>query len=319
MILSIILTVYNKADFLDRVFESLLNQDGEKEYYEVLVVNDGSTDNSLSIIQRYALENSNLRVLNQTNQGLSMARNNGVDSANGKYVWFVDADDCISTDAVKMIVEATSSQPDIIPIYAKTEGEPRIRNAVNRYAKTGKDILLMGGWEQCGVFNVFRRSFLLENHLRFIPGIYHEDADFTPRALYAAKSIKVVPQVLYTVFRDPESITQIPRSKRAFDYLTVASSLSQFVISNNETKSKIGTVIDGTSAICINNAMHIIVQNKAEDQELLCSVFYEKRYLLLRSLVNSRLRKYRIEAILFWVFPKHTVSVYKALKRIKNK
>lgn len=315
--LTFILTVYNKEAYLYRIFDSLLSQEyGGLSDYEVLVVNDGSTDGSAAIIKKYAQKDSRVRVLTQENQGLSMARNNGLDAARGEYVWFVDADDTISSRSVKLIYGAMASKPDVIPVYAQTEGIDVVRNAIPSDAVSGKEVLLSRKWQHCGVFYVYRRSFLLDNGLRFLPGIFHEDSEFTPRMLYAAKSVKVVPEVLYTVCRDPNSITQVPRAKRAFDYLTVSDNLSRFVVKRGESKTAVGRVLDDTAALCINNAFFIIAQNGKEDQQELELLFYDKRKALLRSLSNSTHGKYRFEAFLLKLMSKKCVSVYNLLKRI---
>ena len=102
---------------------------------------------------------------------------------------------------------------------------------------SGIDVLFDGNWEHCGVFYIYNRKFLLDNKLRFYPGIYHEDSEFTPRALYFATNVCVVPRVLYTVYRDENGITLVPRAKRAFDYLIVASSLYHFVCERNEVQT----------------------------------------------------------------------------------
>lgn len=315
MKLTIVLTVYNKEPYLRRAFDALLDQEGVNgDDYEVLVVNDGSTDGSASIIDEFVKGDDRVRVLTQENHGLSMARNNGVEAAKGEYVWFVDADDTISKKAVCLICEATKTYPDVIPFYARTEGEDKLRNDIPTSMTNGKEVLLSGHWQQCGVFWAFRRNFLQMNGLRFMPGVYHEDAEFTPRMLYAAKTINVIPEVLYTVYRDPNSITQVPRPKRAFDYLTVAESLSRFVIDNNEISTPVGRMIDDNAALCVNNALYIIKQNSRAEQESFNFFFFEKKGVLLRSLLNSLHRKYHVEAIMLKLFPKHSIFVYKALK-----
>lgn len=312
--LSIILTVYNKEPFLRKQFDSLLSQEQTKEGdYEVMVVNDGSTDGSVGIIEEYARQDSRVRVLNQKNQGLSMARNNGVEEAKGDYIWFVDADDVVSPKAVNLICCAITSSPDIIPIYAQTEGEDGIRNAINPNSKTGKEILLEGKWQSCGVFTIFKRSFLIENNLGFYPGIYHEDNEFTPRMLYAAKSVKVIPEVLYTVYHEPNSITQVPRVKRAFDYLTVADSLNHFVEEKHEEGSPVGQVLYQRISIAINNGLEIIVKNSKEEQARFIEVF-KGMPQLLKAMKEAKSIKYHIEAFLFKMFPNHCVEVYKTMK-----
>ena len=232
-------------------------------------------------------------------------------------MWFVDADDTIAKDAVRLICDAANFHPDVIPIYAETSGVERIRNKVDCNAKTGREVLLGAKWEQCGVFNVFRRSFLLRNELRFMPGIYHEDAEFTPRALYAANTIKVVPKVLYTVYRDPNSITQVPRPKRAFDYLTVAESLLHFVEVNGENKTSIGKVFYNHVAVCINNGLYVVSQNSEQDCYKFNEVFKEKEDCFLVPLLASSHLKYRIEGVLFKLLRGRYVSIYRCLQVIK--
>lgn len=315
MLLTIILTVYNKEQYLHRAFNSLLSQtDTEEDDYEVLVVNDGSTDRSGKIIGEYAHTNSKIRVLTQSNQGLSMARNNGVSNAKGEYVWFVDADDSIATDSVYSIIIATKSNPDIIPIYAETIGLSVVRNKIPTSVKTGRDILLCKGWNHCGPFFIYKKSFLEENNLHYLPGIYHEDSELTPRLLWYAKSVVVIPKVLYSVYRDPNSITQVPRKKRAYDYITVAESLFSFSrinISNED--SPLMHIYDTIISVILNNAFSIIVIHDKEDQKDFCNFLYEKRFLF-KSLFCSSSLKYKIEYIMFFLFPRRYVTIYKILK-----
>lgn len=312
MKLTIIITVYNKEHYLKRALNALLGQEGTVDGdYEILAVNDGSTDNSWAILKDYSIRDSRVHILNQNNQGLSMARNNGLDAAFGEYVWFVDADDVISLNSVNAIIKATESRPDVIPLYAVTNGVERIRNQISPEVRTGKDVLL-SNWEHCGVFWVMRKEFLINNNLRFFSGIYHEDAEFTPRMLYSAKSVKVIPHVLYTVYRDPNSITQIPKTKRAFDCLTVAERLNHFKIENKEQGTDIGRVIDYNISVIVNNGFHVICFNTRQEQKLFNKVFDSKRELICPLMTSGHL-KYRIEALIFKLFPINYVGIYKFL------
>lgn len=319
MKLSIVLTVYNKEPFLRRAFNALLMQENVTvSEYEVLVVNDGSTDGSIVIIDEYVRHDTRVRVLTQENQGLSVARNNGVKEALGEYVWFVDADDIVSSFAVSSICNAMTTMPDLIIFHAKTEGEDRIRNKIIPIANTGKKILEQGLWEPCAVFSVANRDFLIKNNLRFLPGIYHEDDEYTPRLLYAAQSLMVIPEVLYTVIHEPNSITGVPRVKRAYDYLIVSESLGRFVEQKREEKTDTGKAIYNHAALCINNGLHVISLNKKEDQRLFNLYFSERKQRLIRILMSSADSKYKIEGILFKLFCKNYVFIYKVLQLIKK-
>ncbi len=316
MKLTIVLTVYNKEPYLRRALDALLAQDtvydGE---YEVLAVNDGSTDGSANILDEYAKHDARVRILTQENQGLSMARNNGTEESLGEYVWYVDADDLFSRHAVRLICEATEGSPDVIPIYAETEGKEKVRNRVPVTVKTGQDILLSRKWEQCGVFWVLRRDFLKDDQLRFLPGIYHEDAEFTPRMLYYAKKVKVVPEVLYTVIPEPNSITNVPRPKRAFDCLTVADKLDTFVQSNQLQGSEVGKVIYDQASLLINNGFNIIVQNGRNEQSEFNKTLHGKPQLL-KVLRASTIWKYRLESVLFRLLPGFYVQMYQIMKKL---
>ena len=91
--LSIIIPVYKTEQYLHRCLSSILDQDVDKSLYEVLVVNDGSPDNSQAIIDEYCAKYDNVSCLVQTNQGQSVSRNRGVELARGEYIWFLDSDD----------------------------------------------------------------------------------------------------------------------------------------------------------------------------------------------------------------------------------
>ena len=96
--LSIIVPVYNGQDYIGRCLESILRQSGVSQH-EIIVVNDGSTDNTKQIVSNFAKENKNIKLINQKNSGVSIARNNGMRYSYGKFVTFVDADDMVGLNA----------------------------------------------------------------------------------------------------------------------------------------------------------------------------------------------------------------------------
>ena len=315
MILSIIVTVYNKELYLRRALESILAQENVDESdYEVLVVNDGSCDGSLAIIEEYAARDTRIRVLTQQNQGLSMARNNGVKASKGDYIWFVDADDCISPESVASIAEATAQSPDIIPIYARNNGSANVRNAIPLSVTSGRDILLSGKWRHCGPFYVYNRNFLIKNDLFYYPGIYHEDSELTPRLLYYAKTAKVVDKVLYTVYADPDSITRVPKIKRAYDNIFVASRLKEFCDENLKEDEELRKVFHSSISSIINNAFKVIVYFSRQEQKVFNQQLTSKRELL-KSLKYGGQLKYRIEYVLFTIFQPRYTEIFRLLRK----
>lgn len=313
MKLTIVLTVYNKEPYLARALDSIMNQQGVGyDDYEVVAVNDGSTDGSGAFLNNYALSDSRLRVITQQNQGLSIARNVGLSEARGEYVWFVDADDIISPCAVQLICQAAELHPDIIPLYAKTEGCDKIRNAVPTTVKTGKDIILSRTWEVCGVFNVFRKNFLVDYNLSFYPHIYHEDTEFTPRALYMAQSVVVVPEVLYTVIKTIGSITNSPNPQRAYDCLFVAESNYKIIADNNEWGTGVGQALCKRVSRTLTNSLNLILKQDKTEWRKYNNSLYQKCYLF-RSMAESGVFRYKLLGELFVLLPKKYVQVFRFL------
>lgn len=103
MFLSIIIPIYNKEQYLPECLDSVLQQDIPADDYEVLCVNDGSTDQSLSIMNRYKAQYGNLRVYDKVNGGVSSARNLGLEHAHGDYIWFIDPDDLIMKNCLAIL------------------------------------------------------------------------------------------------------------------------------------------------------------------------------------------------------------------------
>lgn len=126
--ISIVIPVYNKEKFISECLDSAISQKFPKDRYEILCINDGSTDNSVSIIQQYIKKYSNITVINKKNGGVSSARNVGIKNAKGRYILFIDADDSISENTIKDIVaffDSVTKEVDIVTynIYYKNNGK----------------------------------------------------------------------------------------------------------------------------------------------------------------------------------------------------
>lgn len=235
---SIIIPVYNVENYLHDCLDSVLNQTYEGNY-EVICVNDGSTDGSLEILDKYKEEVSSLIVISQDNKGLSEARNTGLRAAKGDYIFFLDSDDWIEPNTLEVLSKNINGE-DFIGFNGRryfedgTQEEPDMgiteSNIVgweyyNKYALDRRKFHFV-----CAVIRIYKRDFLLENNLFFEPGIYHEDNLFTPIACYYAKNVKIIPDILYVYRIRVGSITQKPNKKRIFDMIRVANKLSDFFI-----------------------------------------------------------------------------------------
>lgn len=196
---SIIVPVYNVAPYLDECLASLQRQDCED--YEVLCVNDGSTDNSRAILAQWEEQLPQMKVIDRENGGLSAARNSGLAGASGDYVLFVDSDDWVEPTLLHRLSAETDGS-DLICFACKKTTDGSFDNLIaeqtdgwsyyNHHALEARAVPFVCVWQRC-----YRREFLRENNLQFREGILHEDNDFTPRVYLKARSVKVIPDVLY--------------------------------------------------------------------------------------------------------------------------
>lgn len=111
-ILSIIIPVYNVGAYLSNCIESINSQNSVN--IEIILINDGSTDNSGDIANKYAKQHDYIKVIHQTNQGVSVARNNGIKLAKGEYIWFVDGDDWLADGSIDKVQESLNQKADIV-------------------------------------------------------------------------------------------------------------------------------------------------------------------------------------------------------------
>lgn len=199
MDLSIIVPVYNVEKYVKPCIESIFKQGLDDADYEVIIVNDGCTDRSMEMISDIIQAHNNIIVVNQENQGLSVARNHGISVAKGDYILMPDSDDLLIENSLHPLLEnAIEAQADLIvaDYISMTDEEiensnaPQIQKTDYNYVeKTGEDLLLYDlNPYQCFVWRtLFRREFLIDNNLTFVPGIYIQDVPFTHECYLKAK------------------------------------------------------------------------------------------------------------------------------------
>ena len=197
MKLSIIIPVYNVEAYLTKCLDSCVNQDFDQSEFEIVVVNDGSKDNSAAILEKYDWKGCNHKIVNQKNQGLSVARNNGVLAAQGDYIWFVDSDDWISENSLSFLLPFLDGT-DIIcqRAYYKNYTNKEILMEKKKSYQNGAD-MLKNDYDVMAVLYIYRRDFFLNLGFMLEPNIYHEDTHFTPRAVYLSNSIHCINEPLY--------------------------------------------------------------------------------------------------------------------------
>ena len=200
---SVILPIYNVASYLDETFQSLQNQSLQE--IEIIAVNDGSTDESEKIIQKYAQHDSRISYFNQENQGQSVARNHALQYAKGEYIYMMDSDDVLyDPDALKNCYEyAEKNKADFIFFDGETLQEKGAAPISWDYRRThcleeGKpydgvfllNMMLDNGKHNCVVWLLLiNHDFLKRIGLVFYPGIIHEDELFTTKLTLQSHNI----------------------------------------------------------------------------------------------------------------------------------
>ena len=309
MRLSIIIPVYNTEKYLYKCLSSCITRNLDD--VEIIIVNDGSLDNSQNIIDDFCAKYTNIRCITQKNQGLSIARNNGLDIAKGDYIWFIDSDDWIEQNAIDYVLSSIEGYPDVVSITRVGSNTKVLRN-FDYFKLTGIQHLLQSEREYGAVFYICKRSFLNRYSLRFFPGIYHEDMEFVPRMLYLSQTVVCMGQPLYNVTINPASITRSINPKKSYDLITVAQSLRKFkdfFVKEEDVRH----VFDLTISIVLNNAWANIVNTDKHTQQQFDNHVYNNRSVL-RSLSHSTL-KYKVEYVLFCISPRKYTKVYSLLQK----
>lgn len=205
-VFSIIVPIYNAEKYLLECLDKLIAQNTASDY-EVILVDDGSTDRSGEICDDYVASHRNFRVVHQENGGLCVARNSGLAIAQGEYVFFHDSDDYCTKDALEVLTNAVEGHPDIVVFCSQEFNEhgfgmvskPRIFPTGQSGPQYLQELFQMN----CGPVpmawsHIYRREFLLQNDLWFEPGLAaSEDVDFTMKCLSVAQMVSSVDRQLY--------------------------------------------------------------------------------------------------------------------------
>lgn len=210
MLLSIIIPVYKVEKYIGKTLDSISAQNDCLSNVEVIVVNDGTPDNSMEIVNAYTGKIQNLVIIEQSNGGLSSARNTGLKRAKGKYVWFVDSDDWLERDSIGRVTKelnADIGKTDIFCFKIREYGEAG-DFLCEKYFPF-KDITYLEGTSFLLSSISFapmqqymiKREFLENNCLLFAEGVLHEDIEFAPKMLMKARQVCVIPEVSYCYLR----------------------------------------------------------------------------------------------------------------------
>lgn len=235
MKISVIVPVYNVYDYLDKCLSSLVNQTDKD--FEVIIVNDGSTDNSQKIIDRYVAENSNMKAFTKKNGGLSSARNYGITKADGDYVLFLDSDDYYEPNTIEVLKKEASSDEDIIVFRMFIDEKNEIKKwhpdmekfILDDSISVSKRLLL---YNPSACDKMFKKS--LFETIKFVDDKYYEDLGTIPLLAVYTNKIKYTDHYLYHYLKRDDSIMNKKKyNSKIEDIFFICERVSSWFFKNN--------------------------------------------------------------------------------------
>lgn len=313
--ISIVVPFYNSEKTLDRCIKSLLNQDISA--LQFVLVDDGSTDNSLQLVNSFASEDERFLIISQPNKGQGAARNEGIRHAIGKYLLFVDSDDYLEPMTLKRMYEvAETNELDILTGVLR-----HINDIGNEYyfplkeygeIKTGRECLMSTAVSYSLCSHLFNRELLISNGLFMLEGVRYEDMDYCIRTTWFAKRVMNADIVFYNYMVHEGSVSNGVDFSIIDDYYVVTKKVAEFTQENVDSEAfeayfreYLGFLHSHMVNLCVTKGFSIscLFENK------------ERGKSILHYLKNSENKRYYIQYLLLKC---RLYGLYKLLYRMKR-
>jgi len=281
-LVSVIVPVYKVEKYLNRCVNSILNQSYKE--IEIILINDGSPDNCPQMCDDLATEYSNIRVIHQKNQGPSIARNLGIETASGKYIAFVDRDDFIHPSYIQFLKSEIEKHNVLISIcsYHKTDKNTFYDNE-NQFKSDSVKIndvqafeLLLENQELCAPWAKLYDSSLFKN-IKFPINILYEDMFLAPQVFSKAKELSISWEKLYYYNQEGDSIIRSSySSQKVQQYYNACEFWSSYA-------SKYYVSLENRARIFyLSNILNLCIQIRvSNDKDVLC-LYYEYKRIILK-------------------------------------
>ena len=271
--LSFIVPAYNVESYIERCIASIYSQDLEIGEFETIIVDDGSTDGTASLVRSLIVSGKypKLSLVSQENKGISSARNNGIAKAVGKYVWCVDSDDYLVKNSCRPLVDLLHEHDcDILffefclKYYKDEKTSITCRQGLSKYVPMKGSDAIIGNYQPCSACSaIMRRSFIESKQLRFYEGLYHEDVEFMYRAVALARTVMFTDICPYIYELHPNSrstATDITKViKRLTDNCIIANSFIRFAdsVADEDVRQRI---IRMGHSICLGTITQLVTK-----------------------------------------------------------
>lgn len=285
--LSIIIPVYNVQKYLEDCLLSIYKQSLSLETFEVIAVNDGSTDSSIDILREYGEMYPNLIIISQENKGLSVARNNGLAVASGKYVFFMDSDDFLCLDSLaSLLLKAMEHDLDVLRFdykYVNEEGYELDKKS-NRNRRLIYSGLLINGpclYERIYQSEFFvwslliKRSFLLEFAISYEEKVFFEDVVYALKIAYYAKKAMYMDIVMYAYRQRKTSIIYTIDKKKVRDIIGASVSVLKYVNDPSLDDGFKSAINETVTNLIVFALLRIAELKEKEERISLCALINE--------------------------------------------
>lgn len=252
MKLSIVIAAYNVEKFITKCIISCYDKILENDF-EIIVINDGSTDNTGEIIATLLSSIPNLKLINKKNTGLGAARNTGIQQAKGEYLWFVDGDDYIAEGVLSLIFEEINRNDldALVLNYSTVDDKYRMisNNAfditIDQHVVTGSVFYRNNYEKSYSCFFIFRKALFIEFDVFFKERINMQDSEILPKLLINVNRLSFFNKTCYYYVQHPDSFTNTSNGKKRLKYfesmIEVKQSLQLFL--SNEAKNNVPLTI----------------------------------------------------------------------------
>lgn len=321
-LISVIMPIYNMEQYLNRALDSILNQDYEN--FELILVNDGSTDNCGQICEEYSKKEKKIKVLHKKNGGLSSARNLGMEHAQGEYVIFPDPDDWVDIDYLSFLhnlqIEGNVDLAicghyviDDSGILSQTTGEKKTLNQEEAI------YTLFQSDAYCGFScnKLYKKSIIQDNELKFDLELgMAQDLHFAFRYFLNSEKFIYDPQPKYYYFQHVGGVTNSPLTPRKISGLTSFSKMKE--IAEKEFPSVVST-IDGTIVNMSISFIEKYFESQVQDEKLL-NILHKNIQENFKTFFFSRSYSYtrKMQGLIAYISPKKYFNLKLLVKKSHN-
>ncbi|MGQ7499409.1 glycosyltransferase family 2 protein [Streptococcus suis] len=319
---SVIIPMYNVGEYISTTIDSLLQQSYKN--FEIILVNDGSTDDTEEVCRKFVHENNNVFLYNKENGGLSDARNFGVTKSNYDWILFIDGDDYIESYSIELLTELQKIyDADIVSGKLKSTCEVDLsiksisQNVASNSALVNKFVALEEMYRNrrttvsaCG--KLIKKS-IVEKY-PFTIGVLYEDLDVIAKYIYEASNIVISDELVYNYYQRPGSIVNSGFNPKQLDFYKAIDSNFQSIKNFYEDNSHLRSLI---ITKCIDGSWKFVntIDIDSVDSEVLNVILRRNRSYFWNYILHKNSIKNKVMLTIFNISPK----LYYSLRRIKKK